>query len=260
MRTGLATGPGTRDVATGPVAEAEAAARAAGVRVRALTDLADLAAVQRLFDGVWRPDPANPPITTELMRALTKAGNYVAGAYDGTALVGAAAGFFGPPAEAVLHSHITGVAPTALGRGVGYALKLHQRAWAAARGVAAITWTFDPLVSRNAHFNLTKLGAEVVEYLPDFYGSMRDGINADDESDRVLVRWDVRAPLPGPAAPPAGTARVPVPPDVAALRAATPEAAGDWRRAVRAALAPLLAAGGRVVGFDRADGYLVEGP
>ena len=244
---------------TGPEDDAGDAARAAGVRVRAVTDLGDLTAVQRLFDDIWRPDPANRPITTEVMRALTKGGNYVAGAYDGAALVGAVAGFFGPPAEATLHSHITGVAATALGRGVGYALKLHQRAWAAARGVRAITWTFDPLVSRNAHFNLAKLGGEVVEYLPDFYGPMRDGINADDASDRVLVRWDVHAPLPRACPVPEGAALVPVPPDVAALRATDPEAAKRWRAALREALVPLLAAGGRITGFDRDGGYVVTG-
>src|SRR3712207_7442617 len=62
--------------------------------------------------------------------------------------------------------------------------KLHQRAWAIARGVHEVAWTFDPLVARNAWFNLTKLGARATEYLPNFYGPMDDGINGADESDR----------------------------------------------------------------------------
>src|SRR5699024_8773798 len=106
------------------------------------------------YDRIWRPDPANPPVTTELLRALTKAGNYVTGAYDGAELIGACVGFFGEPAGAALHSHIAGVTGAARGRHVGFALKLHQRAWALRRGVREIAWTFDPLIRRNAYFNL----------------------------------------------------------------------------------------------------------
>ena len=50
-----------------------------------------------------------------------------------------------------------------------------------------MTWTFDPLVSRNARFNLTKLGAHAVEYLPDFYGAMEDGINSNDEKIHLTL-------------------------------------------------------------------------
>jgi predicted GNAT superfamily acetyltransferase len=172
-------------------AAADAAAFAAGVRIRELTDLADLQAACRLFAEIWRPGPANPPLTVELMRALTKAGNYAAGAYDGSLLVGACVGFFGPPADEALHSHIAGVSGAMAGRSVGFALKLHQRAWALCRDVAEIAWTFDPLVRRNAYFNLVKLSARPAEYLPNFYGAMIDAINGAAESDRLLVRWEL---------------------------------------------------------------------
>ncbi|GGP77775.1 GNAT family N-acetyltransferase [Saccharothrix coeruleofusca] len=268
---------------------AEAASRAAGVRVRDLTDLPDLDAVYRLYDDIWRPDPTNPPVTTELLRALTKGGNHVAGAYDGTTLVGASVAFFGPPADRVMHSHVTGVAPTSLGRDVGFALKLHQRAWALRRGVTAITWTFDPLVSRNAYFNLAKLGGAVAEYLPDFYGGMRDAINGDDATDRLLVRWDLAAPeveaacagsparpdaeragaavvalgrdergAPVPGSTDGGTVLVAVPPDVTALRRTDPGLARRWRVAVREVLSPLVAEGPRATGFDRAGWYVIS--
>ncbi len=266
------------------------AAHAAGVRLRTLTELPDLVAVCRLYDEIWRPDPASPPVTAELLRALSKAGNYVAGAYDGTGLVGAGVGFFGAPAHRELHSHIAGVSPAALGRSVGFALKLHQRAWALRRGVATVTWTFDPLVRRNAYFNLAKLAAEPAEYLPDFYGGVHDGINGGDATDRVLVRWELTAPdveracagvprradaaaeraagavtgldrtaagepLPGPAG--AGTVLVAVPDDVESLRRTAPGTARRWRVALREVLGPLLAGGARVTGFDRAGFYVV---
>jgi predicted GNAT superfamily acetyltransferase len=242
-----------------------------------LTDLAAFEAAAALFDEIWRPDPAERPVNVDLLRALSKAGNYVAGAYEGGRLVGAAVGFFGPPAEKTLHSHIAGATPAA--RGVGFALKLHQRAWTLERGVPAIAWTFDPLVSRNAYFNVTKLGAQPVEYLPNFYGNMRDGINAGDESDRLLVRWDLTAPVGGPPFDKAGAVvgldrssdgrpvpgsldgeavLVAVPPDVERLRAADPAAAREWRQAVRSVLGSLLAAGARIAGFDRDGWYLVR--
>ena len=132
-------------------------------------------------------------MTVELLRAFAKAGNYVGGAFEGGRLVGACVGFFhAPPGRPA--RHVAGVAPGLNGRHVGFALKLHQRAWALLRGVSEIAWTFDPLVSRNAYFNLVKLGARPAEYLPNFYGTMLDSINGDDDSDRLLVRWRLRSP------------------------------------------------------------------
>ncbi len=176
------------------------AAAAAGVQLRELSALDELDQVYRLYDAIWRPDPNNPPVTTELLRALTKAGNYVGGAYDGDELIGACVGFFEAPAAVAMHSHVAGVSAAARGRNVGFALKLHQRAWALRRGVTAISWTFDPLIRRNAYFNVVKLGARPTEYLLNFYGQMEDGINNGDDSDRLLVRWQLDAPEVGAAA------------------------------------------------------------
>ncbi|AGL17872.1 GNAT family N-acetyltransferase [Actinoplanes sp. N902-109] len=243
------------------------------VEVRPVTDLAGCAALDLLFGEVWQ-GTAMPLLGTELLRAFGKAGDYVAGAYDGDQLLGGCVAFFGPPPEAELHSHVTGVARAALGRGVGYAIKQHQLGWARAHGAAAITWTFDPLVARNAYFNLAKLGAVPVEYLTDFYGPMRDRINGDDPSDRLLVRWDVTAPEPVRADPagaavvldrdrrrgaPAGeTVLVAVPEDVESLRTHDPAAAREWRVAVRDVLTGLLAEGARFAGFDRTGGYVLR--
>jgi predicted GNAT superfamily acetyltransferase len=282
---------------------AELAAQAAGVRLRELDTLAEMEAANRLFDEIWQPDPANPVLTLELIRALTKAGSYAAGAYDldsGT-MIGACVGFFGPPHDAELHSHIAGVVPAGLARSVGFALKLHQRAWALRHGVTAISWTFDPLVRRNAYFNMVKLGARPVEYLRNFYGEMNDAINSGVDSDRLLIRWDLRSELavaastrqPSPASAAqerergavvalsadaggrpvvalattglpvadgsgARTLLVGVPADIEGLRIADPEAAGMWRVALRDVLAPAMAAGARVTGFDRDGWYVVS--
>jgi predicted GNAT superfamily acetyltransferase len=272
---------------------AAAAARDSGVRVVELDDLAALREVQSLFDSIWHPAPDNRPVTIELMRALTKAGNPLAGAYEGTQLVGACVGFFAAPAGTSLHSHVTGVAACAQRRSIGRALKLHQRAWALDRGITRITWTYDPLVRRNAWFNLARLAATPVEYLRDFYGRMDDTINADDQSDRLLTTWAldsqpvvdavagrpvtvdlsalraagavvVVAPGPdgGPVVrpgPPDAPWLVAVPPDVEALRATAPQLAARWRLAVRESLGTALDAGARVQGFAREGWYVVDG-
>jgi predicted GNAT superfamily acetyltransferase len=283
-------GPGVDADLDRAVRAADAAALAAGVAVRELTDLAELTAVVELYATIWGRT-GNPPITLELLRAFAKAGNYVGGAFEGDRLVGACVGFFHAPAEDALHSHIAGVAADVTGRQVGFALKLHQRAWAMRRGVSEIAWTFDPLVSRNAYFNLVKLAARPVEYLTNFYGAMLDTINGDDDSDRLLVSWRLRDPVvvaacegrtapalsadelangavvalgidadgaPEPGRLDGRTALVAVPREIGALRARDPALAQRWRVAVRDALSTLVADGGRIAGFDRTGWYIVK--
>jgi len=188
------------------------------------------------------------------------------------------------------------VVPAGLGRSVGFALKVHQRAWCLRRDVRVIAWTYDPLIRRNAYFNLVKLGARPVEYLRNFYGVMDDVINGGTETDRMLVHWDLRSAaaadasagrpraaslsgerargavvalsgdgdgLPVPGLPLAGASRthrllVGVPADIEAMRLSDPARAAAWRTALRDVLSPLVAGGGRVTGFDRSGWYVVS--
>ena len=193
----------------------EAAIRRAGVELRAIETLEEIAEVSALLGGIWER-PGEPPMPTELLRAFAHSGNYVMGAYRDGRLVGSLVGFLGRhDSETHLHSHILGVRGDARVHGVGFALKLHQRAWALARDIDTIVWTFDPLARANAFFNLAKLGAVGHEYEVDFYGSMPDVINEGDESDRLVVRWHLAEPAVADAA-----AGVPLQPDVEALKAA----------------------------------------
>jgi predicted GNAT superfamily acetyltransferase len=248
--------------------------------VRELTATGDLWAASKLLAGIW---PPTDPMPYEMLRVIQHLGGYISGAYDGATMIGACASF--PAADGSLHSHITGV--TVPGKGAGLAIKRHQRAWALDRGIRMITWTFDPLVRRNAYFNLAKLAARAEEYLPDFYGEMPDELNAGDPSDRLLLTWDLETPEvaaavqghpPAEPAPPDATAltagadgrpveadpvgaallAVGTPADIAVLRADDPPLALDWRRAQRAALGEALAAGYRVTGFARSGHYLLE--
>ncbi|MEV5407289.1 GNAT family N-acetyltransferase [Thermopolyspora sp. NPDC052614] len=253
-----------------------------GIAVRELHEVGEYLQVVRLFGGIWGPDLQ--PVTIEMMRALAHSGNYVAGAFDGESLVGASVAFLAMPAGRALHSHITGAAGA--GRGIGLALKLHQREWALARGIERITWTYDPLVRRNAYFNLVKLGARPEEYLPSFYGPMEDAINAGDETDRMLAVWRLNAPHvaaaarrePYPVVVPrdavvglesrdgrpvvgrwdAPVVLVEVPPDITAMRREDPGAAKAWRYALRDTLCGLLGDGARIIGFHNKSYYVVE--
>jgi predicted GNAT superfamily acetyltransferase len=260
------------------------------VDIRELAEVRDLKAVFDHIDAVWGPNLAHPPLSTEVLRALAKSGNYVVGAFVRGDLVGSCVGFFGPPNTRTLHSHVAAVSSGGRGRGVGFALKVHQRAWALARGVSVISWTFDPLVARNAYFNVSKLAATPEAYLCDFYGEMNDSINRNDPTDRLLISWKLESPQveaacrgvrigvdarelrtagacvaldrspdgsPRPAAASGHTILVSVPENVERLRISDPERASAWRRALREVLLPLLSDGARVTAFDRAGWYVL---
>jgi len=224
-----------------------------GLDIRELHTIDEMVAASGVFEAVWgSPDGGMPP---NLLRALEHSGNYVVGVYDGERMVAASAAFFGPPGSRSMHSHVTGVLADAQARGIGRALKAHQREWAFAHDVGTITWTFDPLIARNAHFNLEVLGGRVTDYLVDHYGDMGDAINSGDESDRLHVAWHLASPVPTPDAADV-VAVVPIPADVERLRVDDPDAAARARREVRDAFHTHLAAGLVVGGFRTSEGYL----
>lgn len=250
--------------------------------MRELSGIDDMIAASTLWDTIWARADAGHEVDPALMVALSHAGGYLAAAYDGSEMIGAALGLWGAPEDATLHSHITGVLPAyAGGRGIGTRIKFHQRDWVIDRGGTSITWTYDPLVSRNAHFNLNRLGARPERYLFDVYGALTDDLNRGDSSDRLLARW-LLTETPArassrPAAPlviardgvpavglelddvdPATALTVAVPDDIAGLRRQDPPTASLWRVAVREALAPLLDRGWLITGFDRDHGYRLE--
>ena len=191
---------------------AEQWAAKAGVRVELVTTEGAARDVASVLGEVWSGAAPSLPLTPELGWALAHAGNYVSVARAAGAPVAAAVAFRGVDAEgSLLHSHIVGVRADFQGGGVGFALKQDQRAWALAAGIPRLTWTFDPLVARNAYFNVMKLGARLTRYYVDFYGTLDDAINGGDESDRGLVTWWLSDPAVVTAA--AGGAADPMDPE-----------------------------------------------
>lgn len=263
-----------------------------GAAISELSHLEDLRELEELFTAIWER-PHEPPVNSEILKALAHSGNYVAGARVGGRLVGGLVGWLGgtPSHELHMHSHILGVAAGSPVRGLGFALKQHQRSWCLERGVKVVEWTTDPLVRRNAYFNLCKLGAEALEYLVNFYGVMADGLNVGQESDRLLISWSLDSAKAASAAagrpteqsvdellrddaaavlsvgeqgqpvPQSSSARVlmcEVPEDIVALRRSDPAMARSWRLAVRQALGDAFAAGYRVRGATRTGWYIFE--
>lgn len=262
---------------------AEAALRA-GLTIT-LVDGAETATVAAdLLQRIWHK-PDGVPVASELLLALAHTGNYSVLARRGDEPVGASAAFRTGDEVPHLHSHITGVLPGHQGRSVGFALKLHQRAWALEHGVGAISWTFDPMQRRNAYFNVAKLGADLTHYLPDFYGVMGDEINGGMPTDRAFMEWDLTRPdrSLGDRAPDAGTPgprplievdahgiphtslttagpvlSILVPEDIATLRSADPELAVRWLLAVREAFLHALGGGYEVCDFDQRHSYILR--
>lgn len=276
---------GARDEAN---RQAAVAADASRVEVRTLHEVDELRGVVEVFDRVWSTSGV-PPIGLEHLVALAHAGSYVSGAFDGDEMLGASVAFLATPIGEVLHSDVTGVLATARDRRLGFAIKLHQRAWALNNGLSRITWTFDPLIRRNAYFNLVKLGAGVSAYLVDFYGDMPDAINVGQGSDRLLASWSLTDPVVDAACAgrqrtsPRGIgaplltvgadnepvlagaevvadrfARLAMPADIEELRRSDPDLARTWRHVVRDTLGRELMSGARIAGFDPETGYLIE--
>lgn len=186
-----------RDVLAPAVATATATADRAGIDIRPLETLEQMTAACAVLEQVWGVRQGEVfDVQPSLLRALEHGGNYLFGAYPHGSgeMIGASSAFFTEPLGAAMHSHITGVLAGTANRGVGSALKWHQRQWALERGLSRITWTFDPLIARNSFFNLTRLGGRPETYFVDFYGVMDDGPNRDQPSDRVQIGWDLTTP------------------------------------------------------------------
>jgi predicted GNAT superfamily acetyltransferase len=260
---------------------ANAAAGAAGVDLRPLTSLEDCDRILEVMIAPWGEHQLLP---REMIRALGESGNVPYGALDGDELIGYVLDWAGVDGEGLhVHSHMLATRPDRRHTGVGYALKLAQRARALDQGIHVARWTFDPLLARNAHLNLTKLGAIADRFHRNFYGEMTDTLNAGDRSDRLVVRWDLDRPpggsvagdpgglpvvlargrgeRPEPGDPPGPNGAVlEIPPELLELKKIVPESAATWREAAADAFAECFESGLIVRGFDRKRSAYVLGP
>ena len=226
-----------------------------GLSIQVATTPEDAALISTIFDEVWS---VRAMVSPEIMVAALHNGAYGSIAWRDGAPVGAAFALVGLPLAGQsapnLHSHAAGVVATAANGGIGYAIKLHQFSWARQHGFGTVTWTFDPLVRRNAWFNIIKLGTQVLGYHQNFYGQLDDGINAGEQSDRLLVRWDIAERVAPPASnfvvATAGDMLIATPADIELLRKTDTAQAANWRQQQRVAFEAAEKNGMSVVGLN----------
>ena len=231
------------------------------ISIRPLTSLPDQDLGRMIFDKTWAMD-AGTEITPNLLQAMIHSGAYLSGAFIDSNCVGAAFAFPATTGGLHLHSHMTAVLDSFRDKGIGYALKVDQYKWAKQNNYKEITWTFDPLVARNAKLNVLKLGVDISAYYPNFYGDMPDELNAGDESDRVMASLKVVGDVPTPktaiSTPDKSAVLIAIPDDIVAIRGKDLAENLRWRRSVRDEFVSALALGGKVIGFSANNEYVVQ--
>ena len=237
-------------------ATADAAAFAAGITVAAVATPDELDVLRATMEKVWGPEIVPP---RNLLRGLALGGACLLVASREGAPIGFALGWLGWDSGVHFHSHQVGVRAGIRGGGVGYALKLAQRAMCLDHGIHEMRWTFDPLLAANARFNLVRLGARVVGFFPHCYGERRDAFNTGDTTDRVEVSWRLDVPVGGAEVLATdGVSLIEIPGDYQALRTSDPRLAAATRVRVGAAFAAVFADGREVLGLAD-NGYVIGG-
>ncbi|SDR85815.1 hypothetical protein [Microlunatus soli] len=214
-----------------------------------------------LYRSVFGYDHPSYGINPRLLAGLIANGGSVVGALDHEdRLGGFAYGFLGTDGTETYHySQAAVVAAGHQSRGLGRRLKLAQRDVALATGISTMRWAYDPILTRNAHFNLDVLGARGVSFHPELYG--------EPGSDRIMINWDLSVepgphraaePLPQPAARPGADAwgkpitdgdriLLPLPTDLTALRSHDPIRAADLAITLRHTLVTIFGDGYQAV-------------
>ena len=263
--------------------------------IRTLSTPDEMAQLEELQRTIW-PDSETDVVPAHLLLTLANNGGIVLGAVEQERIVGFVFGFLGTDQESpnrvamarLKHcSHQLGVHADHRGRGLAAQLKWAQREHVIRQGIRLVTWTYDPLMSINAHLNIRRLGAVCNTYKRDVYGDMRDGINRGVPSDRFQVDWwvtsnrvesrvdEARPPLdlanylsagarkvlsaglgkdglprPSQAEKPSGNlALVEIPPDFLEIKVRDLVLAQEWRERTRAVFEGAFAAGYIVTDF-----------
>lgn len=258
---------------------------AAAVQIRPLRTQEELHACVALQRETWGATFGEcvPPA---ILAVTQRIGGVAAGAFDADGrLVGFVFGMTGVERGELVHwSDMLAVRPELRDQGIGRRLKAFQRETVARLGVRVISWSFDPLVARNAQLNLNRLGVRVVEYVRDMYGRETDSaLHRGIGSDRFIVAWRIDGPeeagprpspdawrdarilnapgdddapvmpaLPGRAEEP--VLRVEIPTAIDRVQATSLGLAGRWCATTRAAFEWAMARGYRVAGFHRDHG------
>lgn len=246
------------------------------IEIRPLRTMAECHAAAALQREVWGGDYTDV-VPATLLHVVDYVGGLAAGAFDASgALLGFVFGVSGVRDGDLVHwSHMLGVREATRNLGLGRRLKEYQRDTLRAIGVKRILWTFDPLMAKNAYFNLNRLGARVVEYVPDMYGTSTSPLHLGMPTDRLIVCLETAghspesSSIPIEPAPiltafprlndvtvargerPPERALIEIPAEVLDVLAKSPASARTWRLAVRDYFQWALARGYSVAGMHR---------
>lgn len=246
------------------------------IDIRPLRSMAECQAAAELQREVWGSDYTDV-VPATFLHVVDYVGGLAAGAFDASGqLLGFVFGVSGVHDGELVHwSHMLGVRAEVRNSGLGRRLKEYQRDSMRAMGIKRILWTFDPLMAKNAYFNLGRLGAKVIEYVPDMYGTTSSPLHLGMATDRLIACLDTASPGLPPAPTPyelppvltafprlhdvtvARHAQLPeralieIPADIIELLAKSPTGARTWRLAVRDYFQWALSNGYAVVGVHR---------
>ncbi|PIC64314.1 GNAT family N-acetyltransferase [Sporosarcina sp. P13] len=241
------------------------------IDIRKVIAVEEILEMQKLEKQIWgmEPIPVHQTITA------VKNGGLIIGAFIGKRLIGYSYSFAGyAEGQSYLCSHMLAVDQEFQLMGIGKLLKDEQLRVARGMGYELIVWTFDPLESRNAYLNTSKLYGVCYDYIVNCYGKMADGLNKGLPTDRFQVAWWINSPrvtehwqpttikyitpcsvefsagkfpvlqLPeGQEWLSAESVEVPVPKHIQLMKKQQPELAYDWRLKTRAVFQQLCDAG-----------------
>lgn len=158
------------------------------LEIRLLNEPEEFRDCERVQKATW----GGLSVSAEVMLVTQKFGGTVLGAFVDKRLVGFIYAFLARRNGEIIHwSHLMGMMPSFRGQGLGFRLKLAHRDIALRQGIRSICWTYDPLQSRNARLNMSRLGARVEEYVVNCYGRFPSSIERGLESDRFIVNWQI---------------------------------------------------------------------
>jgi predicted GNAT superfamily acetyltransferase len=246
----------------------------APITIRHLATWGEYQACVALQQDVWGVDFTDI-VSPAILKVSQRLGGVTAGAFDAEGrLIAFVFGITGVERGRLVHwSDMLGVRSEARDMGIGRRLKLFQRDAVHAIGVSLMYWTYDPLVARNAYFNIMQLGGDVVEYVKDMYGARTSSVLHEGVgTDRFIVAWrldDAHNPAPRPTPPPlhspdipvintapeaalgAPRVRVAIPLHIDQIQRSSLAQAAQWRAETRPAFQWAFAHGYRIVGFQR---------
>ncbi|MDS0257398.1 hypothetical protein ApAK_06935 [Thermoplasmatales archaeon AK] len=236
------------------------------MKITRVSDPEEIFHVLPIVKSAWGMEDTGQ-LVKDLLTAMNFHGGLVLLAWNDNEPIGMHFSFPGKyNGRSYLYSHMTGVREGLKSSGIGYDLKMKQKEWALNNGYDLIVWTFDPLMSVNAHFNFRKLGVISRSYRRNFYGTMDDSLNRGLPTDRFIVEWWIKRTKPSYKNPdlvidpqedakipaePAASLMVKIPRDFRKLKAADIKLAGEIRARSRETFEKLFNSGYAAVDFIR---------